>query len=374
MGVKLKNAKKAKARGNEFLSEVHDNPTQPAKNKTPANQALTPAIEEVTATARTFVIPDSVKSTVESFSQLKELAYLVERHYDRYTDSEEKATLNKLLNNLTELNVSNLTVQLNDVQKAQAAMLIRQIIKDHLLLERVHLQDNNFAPPDLQFIIKALMYVFYEPVKKYKMSQVNMGNSVTAANLERSSAELMQLRKAYGNNIAFDAPVYDYFIEKYLKATNHYLLYLSKKFILPKTGSEITGKEGDIETAAAAIKQGLPNGTKYRIHFDTAVKKYNALSELRDILTSKTKTSEIFEKFQTLYKTSKKALAKLINKDDTAHLDRFHEHIGDVKPQVFNPTRKNSNSIFKPEPKKKKKSAKKAKASKRPKKASAVQF
>jgi hypothetical protein len=305
------------------------------------------------------VIPTTVSSNIDSFAKLKELAYVVERHYDRYTDSEEKAALYKLLNQLTEINVANLTVQLNDVEKSQAAMLIRQIIKDHTLLEQVHLQDNAFSPPDLQFIIKALIYVFYEPIKKYQINKVNLNNSVNEANLERSAAELMQLRKAYGNNITLDAPVYNHFIDNYRKVTNHYLLYLAKKIILPKANQVATGTPAEILQAAdKVIRHGLPEGTKNKIRFELAVKKYQAVTLLTEILNSDIATNEIFEKFQTQYKISKKILIKTINKDDDTHLERFYEQIGDVKPQVFIPVKKDSHSIFKTEPKKKKKKAK----------------
>ncbi|MES2218073.1 MAG: hypothetical protein V4501_06655 [Pseudomonadota bacterium] len=304
------------------------------------------------------VIPTSISSTIDSFTKLKEVAFIVERHYDRYTNAEEKASLQKVLNKLTELNVSNLTLQLNDVEKAQAAMLIRQIIKDHILLERVQLQDNNFAPPDLQFIVKALIYVFYEPGKKYQLNKVNLNNSVTAANLERSSAEIMQLRKAYGNNISLDAPVYDHFIENYRKVTNHYLHYLAKKIILPKANQVASGTEAEIlQVADAVIRQGLPDGTKNKVRFELAVKKFQAVRQLTDILQSNLSADEMFEKFQLQYKASKKILSKTINKDDDTHLERFYEQIGDVKPQSFIPVKRDSHSIFK-EPKKKKRAKK----------------
>jgi hypothetical protein len=311
------------------------------------------------------LIPKSVSSKIDSFAQLKELAYVVERHYDRYTDSEEKASLNKLLTNLTEINVANLTTQLNDVEKSQAAMLIRQIIKDHALLKQVHLQDNVFSPPDLQFIIKALIYVFYEPGKKYQISKVNFNNSINEENLERSAAEIMQLRKAYGNNILLDTPVYNHFIDNYRKVTTHYLLYLAKKIILPKANQTPGGTPEEILTAAdAVIRQGLAEGTKNIIRFELAVKKYQAVSLLTEILNSGTATDVIFERFQTQYKLSKKVLTKSINKDDDTHLERFYEQIGDVKPQVFIPVKRDSHSIFKTEPKKKKKTKRKARAKK----------
>jgi hypothetical protein len=327
-------------------------------------EAATPATDANTA-PKPFVIPTTISATIDSFAKLKELAYLVERHYDRYTESDERASLNKLLKQLTELNVAKITLQLNDVEKSQAAMLIRQIIKDHTVLKRVQLQDNNFAPPDLQFIVKALIYVMHGPEKTYQLNDVNLNNSVNAANLERSSAEMVQLRKAYGNSITLDASVYDHFIEKFRKVTTHYAVYLAKKIILPKANQTASGEDADILAAAnAVIRQGLPAGTKNIIRFEVAVKKFQAVLQLTDILTSKQSMPEIFDKFQAQYKTSKKILSKTINKEDDAQLVRFYEQIGDVKPQTFILVKKDSHSIFKAEPKKKK-SKKKAKAAKK---------
>jgi hypothetical protein len=147
--------------------------------------------------------------------------------------------------------------------------------------------------------------------------------------------------------------------------TTHYLLYLAKKIILPKANQTPGGTPEEILTAAdAVIRQGLAEGTKNIIRFELAVKKYQAVSLLTEILNSGTATDVIFERFQTQYKLSKKVLTKSINKDDDTHLERFYEQIGDVKPQVFIPVKRDSHSIFKTEPKKKKKTKRKARAKK----------
>jgi hypothetical protein len=312
-------------------------------------------------------IPTSIDPTINVFTTLRNVARLIERHYDSYTDAEEKKLSSKAIATFTELNVSGLTDKLNDVEKSQAAMLIRQIINDHPLLKKIILQNNNFAAPDLQFIINSLMYVKYEPVKKYNMIEVNLEQAVTTANLERSGDILIQLKKAYGKNISFDPSVYDHFIAQYLYSCNHYSLYLAKKIILPKANVEPEGSDEEILTAAEkVIKQGLPAGTKHVIRFESAAKKFLAMRELTGILTSNASTQEKFDNFQTQYKTHKKNLAKFINNDDEAHLDRLYERIGDVKPKIFTASNNPAAPIFKQEPKKKKKRRKTAKRKKKP--------
>lgn len=250
---------------------------------------------------------------------------------------------------ITELVVAGFTDTLNndDVKVSQAAGLIKEIIRNQKNLQRIFLQNNNFPPPELQFIIKAIIDKKNDN-NANPLLEINLTNAVSNENLERSNRELRHLKKVYGDNIAFDDAVYAYFINRYEAACEDYLKFLAKEIIIPKKDKSANVEEQELLATADRFIQELKNNkAKPDSKLDDAVLKYQLVRELNSILHATTAPLATLETFQNHYEKTRKKMPSTRTKIEDEKTQKFHAQVGDSKAESFNFPKKHPNSIFK---------------------------
>jgi hypothetical protein len=276
------------------------------------------------------------------------------------TSVEELKTLqNSEQSGITELVLSDLTEKLNndDIKVSQAAGLIKEIIRHQKSLQKIHLQNNIFPAPELQFIIKAIIDKNNHGDSS-QLQEINLHNAVSIENLERSNRELLHLQRTYGDNIVMDDEVYAYFIHRYETACQEYLKFIAKEVILPKKNKNADTTDEDMLALTDELIKTHDIKAAGDNKLNDGVVKYRLVRELHQLLQQNTHPLTMLKSFQTSYEKTRKKIPVARTKPEAEKVEKLHMQVGDIKAESFLFPKKHPNSIFKLAVKKTRKKAK----------------
>lgn len=267
-----------------------------------------------------------ISENITTLAELQTLSELsTELHNESFPNQGKIIKVAKILSRSETIFINNITDNLDDNEKEEAARLIAIIILNNPYLARISLDNNNFSTDELPLIINAMVKAKENPLLQTRLTEVHLRNSISAESTEEIIPKLILLTQKYDMTLILDPNVSHLLSLKqielknlnYHKACESYLNFLADKFILPVIPAN---SKKDVKMTRAMldkiIADSLQDDKKLDAKFETAVLKYQRVRDMQKILESAQDPFAKKEAFDKHFEQNKELLLTNIDHRD----------------------------------------------------------
>jgi hypothetical protein len=145
-----------------------------------------------------------VSENITTLCELQTLSDLSAEFQNASATSQSKKDIREILEKSQTLHINNLTDNLDESDKSEAARLIANIITQNPYLERLFLEYNNFSDADLAKIIRAVVEAKSNPLLNTHLEELHLRNLIPAESLSGIAKNLHTLKQKYSMVIDVD--------------------------------------------------------------------------------------------------------------------------------------------------------------------------